>query len=101
MCGIWALLSQIRLVDTQITNLFKAFIKIKNRGPNFSSFDLIGNDNKLILGFHRLAIMDISAKGNQPFYYVRDDGSCVYCVCNGEIYDYKKLKEKYGIVQKS
>ena len=37
------------------------------------------------MGFHRLAIMDIE-NGGQPFYR---DG--VYCICNGEIYNYKQL----------
>lgn len=101
MCGIWALLSQAWLSEARLTELFKAFMKIKNRGPEYTSFDIIGNDTKLLLGFHRLAIMDPSAKGNQPFHFVRDDGSCVYCVCNGEIYDYEELKERYGIVTES
>lgn len=97
MCGIWALLSQVKI--NEYGKLFEAFMKIKNRGPEYSRFDLI-NDN-VLLGFHRLAIMDLSAEGNQPFHYVRPDGSCVYCVCNGEIYDYKKLKEEYKIITKS
>lgn len=97
MCGIWALIQQ-----TSIKNygeLYASFMKIKHRGPDYSSFDLI--DNNLLLGFHRLAIMDLTAEGNQPFHYVRDDGSCVYCICNGEIYEYERLKKEYGIVTKS
>ena len=97
MCGIWALLQHVPIKD--FGKWYAAFMKIKHRGPDYSSFDLIGND--LLLGFHRLAIMDLSAEGNQPFHHVREDGSCVYCVCNGEIYDYEKLKQKYGIVTKS
>lgn len=97
MCGIWALLSRTKLEG--LGKLFEAFMKIKNRGPEYSSFDLV-NDRSL-LGFHRLAIMDLSAEGNQPFHHVRPDGSCVYCICNGEIYDYKKLKLKYNIETKS
>lgn len=97
MCGIWALLSQAKI--DQYGKLFESFMKLKNRGPEYSSFDLI-NDHTL-LGFHRLAIMDLSAEGNQPFKYVRKDGSCTYCACNGEIYDYKKLKQEYNIITKS
>lgn len=93
MCGIWALLSKSRLLDT--TQQYKAFMKIKSRGPDSSTFKLI--NDKAILGFHRLAIMDLSPNGDQPFHYVRPDGSYVYCICNGEIYDYKKLKEEYAI----
>ena len=97
MCGIWALLSQVDI--TQLGKLFESFMKIKHRGPEYTRFDVI--NSKTILGFHRLAIMDLTPEGNQPFQYVRDDGSCVYCVCNGEIYDYKKLKQEYNIQTKS
>ncbi len=97
MCGIWALLQQIPIKN--FGELYTAFMKIKHRGPDYSSFDLICDN--LLLGFHRLAIMDLSAEGNQPFHHVREDGSCVYCICNGEIYDYEELKKEYGIVTKS
>ena len=38
-----------------------------------------------VLGFHRLAIMDLTSGGMQPFEL---DGS--YVVCNGELYDFPK-----------
>lgn len=41
------------------------------------------------IGFHRLAIMDLSSKGNQPF--VTDDEE-YYLVCNGEIYNHIELR---------
>lgn len=99
MCGIWALLSRSGIKSQNYGKLFASFMKIKNRGPDYSSFDLI--TDQLLLGFHRLAIMDLSADGNQPFHYVREDGSCVYCICNGEIYDHEKIKKDYNIVTKS
>lgn len=97
MCGIWALLSSKTIAN--FGQLFESFMKLKHRGPDYSTFNLI--TDKTLLGFHRLSIMDLSADGNQPFHYVRSDGSCVYCVCNGEIYDYKQLKQKYNIETKS
>jgi len=99
MCGIWALLSKLALPLNDMGKFYNAFMKIKHRGPDYSSFDLI-RDNCLI-GFHRLAIMDLTADGNQPFKYVRSDGSCVYCICNGEIYDHEQIKKDYDIVTKS
>ena len=99
MCGIWALLSKAGIKQQDYGKLYTSFMKIKNRGPEYSSFDLI--TSQILLGFHRLAIMDLTAEGNQPFHHVRSDGSCVYCVCNGEIYDYKNIKEQYGIITKS
>lgn len=99
MCGIWALLSKLTIKSEDFGKLYAAFMKIKHRGPDYSSFDLV--TSQALLGFHRLAIMDTTAEGNQPFRYVRPDGSCVYCICNGEIYDYKKIKQDYNIVTKS
>jgi asparagine synthase (glutamine-hydrolysing) len=97
MCGIWALLSKKDIKE--FGALYESFMMIKNRGPEYSSFDLI--TAKSILGFHRLAIMDMTAEGNQPFKHVRKDGSCIYCICNGEIYDFEKLKREYDIETKS
>jgi asparagine synthase (glutamine-hydrolysing) len=100
MCGIWALISKLALVnDIRFEKTWHNFMKIKNRGPEYSSLDLI--DPHILLGFHRLAIQDITVKGNQPFHFVRDDGSCVYCVCNGEIYNHKEIKDKYNIETES
>jgi asparagine synthase (glutamine-hydrolysing) len=97
MCGIWSLVSKSEI--KKVVQFYDAFMKIKHRGPEYSSFDLIGNNT--ILGFHRLAIVGLTADGNQPFHHVREDGSCVYCVCNGEIYMYKHIKELYNIQTKS
>jgi len=97
MCGIWALLSQKKIQN--FGKLYEAFMKIQPRGPDNSSFQLLNPFT--LLGFHRLAIMDLTAEGNQPFHHVRQDGSCVYCVCNGEIYPHEELKKEYDIVTKS
>ena len=42
--------------------------------------------------FHRLAINGLTESSNQPF--VDED---TICMCNGEIYNYKELAEKYQI----
>jgi asparagine synthase (glutamine-hydrolysing) len=97
MCGISIVLSKEEIKE--ITQFFGAFMKIKRRGPEYSSFNMI--NTKALMGHHRLSIVDTTPEGHQPFKYVRPDGSCVYCVCNGEIYDYQKLKKKYNIVTKS
>jgi asparagine synthase (glutamine-hydrolysing) len=93
MCGIWGLLSSISLQNYGA--LYHAFMKIKNRGPEFSSFQKI--QNLIFIGFHRLAIVDPTSQGNQPFHMVRSDGSSIYVICNGEIYNYKELIKKYNL----
>ena len=63
----------------------EGFMKTKMRGPDDTCVLSINND---LMGFHRLAIMDLESSGMQPFEY---DGS--YIVCNGEIYGFEALKQ--------
>lgn len=97
MCGIWAYISHNQIEN--FTALFDAFNKIRNRGPEVSRFNILNAQN--ILGFHRLGIMDPSLNGDQPFSYLRSDGSSVYLICNGEIYNYKDLISLYNLSPKS
>lgn len=69
-------------------------MKIKPRGPDQTTFLQLFNN---IIGFHRLAIIDYSPNGDQPFKYIventEDTLHVLYLTVNGEIYNYKKLKE--------
>lgn len=93
MCGI------MYCGDLKISeNLFKSsFEKIKYRGPDMSK---ILKSNKGYFGFHRLAIMDLSENGMQPFTLNND-----ILICNGEVYEFQKLKDqlknKYEFKSKS
>jgi asparagine synthase (glutamine-hydrolysing) len=58
---------------------------LTHRGPDDAE---LFDDNKVLFGFHRLAIMDTSAKGNQPFHV--GDWTLM---CNGEIYNFEILRE--------
>ena len=84
MCGIWSYIAKILGVKTE-GELFEAFDKIQPRGPDRSTFHKVQND--LYLGFHRLAIMDKSTRGDQPFVFEFKDRT-VYVLCNGEIYNF-------------
>ena len=67
--------------------LFKqCFDRTISRGPDDTK---IVDTGKGLLGFHRLAIMGLSPEGMQPFELHGN-----YCVCNGEIYGFEKIKEK-------
>ena len=74
-------------------DLLSNFNKIINRGPDSSR--IIYEQNN-IFGFHRLAINDLSESGMQPF--INDN---IYLICNGEIYNYKTLKNEYFLNTKS
>lgn len=87
MCGIWAFLGN---QNVDIAELEKYFNKMKHRGPDYSTIKQMGKYS--YLGFHRLAIMDISSNGNQPF----EISPTISYVCNGEIYGHMKIREMYS-----
>ena len=60
---------------------------IVHRGPDSDGYYI---DDNVALGFRRLSIIDLD-KGSQPIY--NEDKSMVI-VFNGEIYNYKELKEE-------
>jgi len=94
MCGIWALLKS----NPELRQVYiESFNKLKNRGPDTSILHL---DKNYIIGFHRLAINDISVNGNQPFYYSSQTHNYIL-IANGEIYNHKYLETKYNIVIQS
>ena len=75
MCGIWLYLGKDDSYDEDVV-LEKAE-KIKPRGPDMSSSQKIKFGNyTLYLNFYRLAIMDLSEKGMQPFF-IQDENSLV------------------------
>jgi asparagine synthase (glutamine-hydrolysing) len=88
MCGIFCKFS----IYSKITKEdYNSSYLLKHRGPDSTlSYEI--SDRNLIV-FHRLAINDLSTKGIQPF--VLDDN--LFMVCNGEIYNYLNLKQKYNI----
>tara|TARA_B100001248_G_C27398168_1_gene467388 strand:- start:2913 stop:4580 length:1668 start_codon:yes stop_codon:yes gene_type:complete len=88
MCGIFAYIGQ------NIPNNIDDFLNsIKYRGPDKTKI-FISNDHfyNMYLGFHRLSINDLSNNGLQPMSYVYD-ASCKL-ICNGEIYNFQKLKDE-------
>ena len=94
MCGIFLLLGK----DKPDNGLYKYFNKIQHRGPtNSQLIDLNISDNfSATLGFHRLTINGINNFSNQPL--LKNE---VYLICNGEIYNYKKINENYGFIPKT
>lgn len=84
MCGIYIYLGS--------KPNFVNFDTIKHRGPD--DREIVQVAKKVTFGFHRLAINDLSANGNQPFIQeIR--GHKYALVCNGEIYNHKELEERY------
>ncbi len=83
MCGILGLVSN--KIDKK--KLQSSLEMLNHRGPDASK--LIINSN-VALGHTRLSIQDLSQNGNQPML---DKESGNWIIFNGEIYNYKKIRE--------
>lgn len=81
MCGIWA---YIQLSGGTIKIPYNSAIKA--RGPD-NTKEILGQNYAMV--FHRLAIHDLEG-GDQPFTVELGESKFIY-MCNGEIYNYKKL----------
>jgi asparagine synthase (glutamine-hydrolysing) len=82
MCGIWAYICD-NINETNSSLFFNNFMKLKHRGPDFSNFQIYQN---LMIGFHRLSIMDLSFTSNQPYILFKEKKTIIF-ICNGEIYN--------------
>jgi len=91
MCGIFFYKSDSEKDITDYAN------KCQHRGPdNTKSKTIIVNNNHLYFVFHRLSINGLNSKSDQPFYKKNN-----ILICNGEIYNYKSLAERYNITLES
>jgi len=89
MCGIFSYLGS-NYTDKQLINYSN---KISHRGPDSTNYKRV--NEKLFLGFHRLAINGLDPESDQP---IIDNG--IYLICNGEIFNYKDLITKYNFEDK-
>lgn len=80
MCGIIGINEDNPEIVGRASSLFSY------RGPDAS---LQFSDSMMTLGHHRLSIIDVDHRSNQPFW---DDKREVSIVYNGEIYNFKELR---------
>ena len=88
MCGILGI-TTTKNINNSVFN--SALETINHRGPDSRD---IYNDKKIFLGHTRLAIIDLDERSNQP---MRSQCGQYILVYNGEIYNFKELKNKYLI----
>ena len=84
MCGFVGYINKEKNKDANIKKMNDLII---HRGPDDEGYY---TDENIALGFRRLSIIDLNT-GSQPIY--NDDKSKVI-VFNGEIYNYRELKEE-------
>lgn len=88
MCGLTAVLA---FEDKALLNMFtleNMTKEINHRGPDDEGFYL---NDWVGFGFKRLSILDTSYDGHQPMFDISKNYVIVF---NGEIYNYKTLKEE-------
>tara|TARA_Y100000816_G_scaffold292482_1_gene288010 strand:- start:2184 stop:4004 length:1821 start_codon:yes stop_codon:yes gene_type:complete len=94
MCGIYGVICKRinELENKTVENAKKNHKKIKHRGPDWEG-EYYGDN--CFLAHHRLSIIDPYG-GNQPLLYTnpRNNKNLILCV-NGEIYNYKQIKNDY------
>ncbi len=88
MCGITGAYAFSDSGRQALTRLQAATDAIVRRGPDSQGHFVYDNVG---LGFRRLAILDLSADGNQP---MTDASGRYTIVFNGEIFNFRELREK-------
>ena len=87
MCGIFFVSS----AAVQVDHAEDRFQKIAHRGPDSSI--LCQLPGGAYVGCHRLEIIGLGRKGDQPL--LADDNACV--ACNGQIYNYRELARAWKV----
>ena len=94
MCGIFSIINhQSEYLNEDLVR--RSFQCGSSRGPEYSTIEYYDKWNSVI-GFHRLAINGLNDESNQPII-IND----VALICNGEIYNYKKLYEMMNVLPKT
>lgn len=88
MCGIIGVLSKRGASSNYCESVKEALTHMHYRGPDHQG---IWSDEHVILGHRRLSIIDLSDGGNQPFHSACGNYILVF---NGEIFNYKELREE-------
>jgi len=87
MCGISGIFGH----KANKANIIKMSEIINHRGPDNQDFSI---HNEIAISSNRLSIIDLSSKGNMPLKDITKNFEIVF---NGEIYNFKELKEKYNL----
>jgi len=85
MCGIYG--TNKNYTAEQLRSKLE---RTRFRGPDYSSVDKVGTNNKFVFGHNRLSIIDLDPRSNQPFCY----NSSIHIVFNGEIYNFLVIKQE-------
>ncbi len=91
MCGITGIFAFNEVGRFHMINLSRSIDHLEHRGPNARG---MYTEDKIGLGHRRLSILDLRPEANQP---MRDVSGRYRIVYNGEIFNYKELRNKLEI----
>jgi asparagine synthase (glutamine-hydrolysing) len=108
MCGIWAFIQGCKLSrGADPVAIYQALQELQARGPETKEYKIFLMNSfsqesiPSYLGFTRLAINGLDPTGNQPMIETSqndvDATPRIAWICNGEIYNWKDLKESLGL----
>jgi asparagine synthase (glutamine-hydrolyzing) len=89
MCGICGICNS-KNGEKDISIMMES---LRHRGPDAAGI-YYDKEHKVVLGHRRLSILDLSEAGNQPMRSA--DGKKIICL-NGEVYNYKEIRETLPI----
>lgn len=89
MCGLAGIIA-LDAEGVDPSELEPMLAAIRHRGPDAQGSHVAG---RIALGFRRLRIIDLSPSADQPML-LPDDSLAI--VCNGEIYNYRTLRDELG-----
>lgn len=90
MCGIAGIFTTKNTLPLSAESDLRGICKsLYRRGPDAGNI-WHSSDHKVLFGHQRLSIIDLHPSGNQPM--IDDESGCVL-VFNGEIYNYRSLRE--------
>lgn len=84
ICGIFKPNGQVNAVDKEV--IIKMRDILKHRGPDDTNILVLP---EMAMGFCRLKIIGLE-NGKQP---IENENKTIWLVCNGEIFNYRKLKD--------
>jgi len=95
MCGICGILHLCRSTDRPSEIVIERMTStLIHRGPNDWG---IWKDQQIGLGHRRLSVIDLTEAGRQP---MSNESGQIQIVYNGEVYNFRELKDKYSLVER-
>lgn len=88
MCGIAGIYAITSEGEKLFPSMYKAVSLMSKRGPDCQH---VYSDSKICLGHARLSVIDLSDSASQPLHDSTGRYTIVY---NGEVYNYRRLREK-------